>query len=117
LPALLLVFSFLIIPAAIGVMFTSSLARQLAIGLDCRHRDEAPRGSRRPFAFDPAEPAPPWSALRASLALAACSIRFSALGSSSHVPRRDRHRAVVCGGNSRRIGAAASRLRPRAISR
>jgi zinc/manganese transport system permease protein len=65
----LLVFSFLIIPAAIGVMFASSLARQLAIGWTAGIVTSA-AGLAASFAFDLPTGAAMVCAFGASLALA-----------------------------------------------
>jgi zinc/manganese transport system permease protein len=65
----LLVFSFLIIPAAIGVMFASSLARQLAIGWTAGVVTSA-AGLAASFAFDLPTGAAMVCAFGASLAVA-----------------------------------------------
>src|SRR5205085_9257771 len=65
----LLVFSFLIIPAAIGVMFASSLARQLAIGWAAGVATSA-TGLAGSFAFDLPTGAAMVCAFGVSLALA-----------------------------------------------
>src|SRR4051794_26103359 len=79
----LLVFSFLIIPAAIGVMFASSLARQLAIGWTAGVVTNA-AGLTASFAFDLPTGAAMVCAFGSSLALAGMLYPFV---------RRDRQHA------------------------
>ena len=85
----LLVFSFLIIPAAIGVMFADSLSRQLAIGWIAGTLVSA-AGLAASFVFDLPTGAAMVCAFGVSLALAGVLYPFSAWRppTSLHVPSR-----------------------------
>ncbi len=97
LAGVLLVFSFLIVPAAIGVMFASSLARQLAIGWIAGTVTSA-AGLAASFAFDLPTGAAMVCAFGVSLALAGLIYPFL---------RRDRARAShVAVASARWIAAA-----------
>jgi zinc/manganese transport system permease protein len=93
----LLVFSFLIIPAAIGVMFADSAARQLAIGWGAGVATSA-AGLAASFAFDLPTGAAMVCTFGASLALAGAIYPFW---------RGDRHRAVRVSIATARWGLAA----------
>ena len=93
----LLVFSFLIIPAAIGVMFASSLARQLAIGWIAGTLTSA-AGLAASFVFDLPTGAAMVCAFGASLALAGMLYPFL---------RGDRRNALRVAIATARWGAAA----------
>jgi zinc/manganese transport system permease protein len=108
----LLVFSFLIIPAAIGVMFASSPARQLAIGWLAGTVTSA-AGLLASFAFD----LPTGAAYGVCLWLIARSrgnrLPFHAGRSSTWGARRDRDRALGYRRGSRRLRVAACGSAPR----
>ena len=97
LAGVLLVFSFLIIPAAIGVMFASSLPRQLAIGWIAGILTSA-AGFAASFAFDLPTGAAIVCAFGIALALAGLVYPFV---------RGDRHVALQNAVNAVRWGLAA----------
>lgn len=97
LAGVLLVFSFLIIPAAIGVMFASSLARQLAIGWITGTVTSA-AGLAASFAFDLPTGAAMVCAFGGSLAAAGLLYPFL---------RGDRHRTLRIAVATARWGIAA----------
>jgi zinc/manganese transport system permease protein len=103
----LLVFSFLIIPAAIGVMFADALGKQLAIGWIAGILTSA-AALAASFAFD-LPTAPPWSARSAYRSrLPGCSIRFCAAIAQGPARRARKHARARCRG-SRRLRDPARR--------
>ena len=108
----LLVFSFLIIPAAIGVMFASSLARQLAIGWIVGTSPVRP--GLPPLLPSICRPARPWSAPSASRwRWPGCSIRFCAAIAEARCALRSRPPAglvaAILAGSAIATGGRAAR--------
>jgi zinc/manganese transport system permease protein len=112
----LLVFSFLIIPAAIGVMFASSLGRQLAIGWIAGTVTSA-AGLAASFVFD----LPTGAAMVCTFG-ASLGPRRDALPASAREPPETRcvarsARALGCGRNAGGVGGVAGGWRPVPTSR
>ncbi len=106
----LLVFSFLIIPAAIGVMFASSLARQLAIGWIAGTLTSA-AGLAASFAFDLPTGAAMVCAFGVALAVAGLALSVSARRppSGADALRSQRARwsaAAILAGSALQLAAA-----------
>jgi len=92
---LLGVFRFLIIPAAIGVMFASSLRATARDRLDRRNRDER-RGLAGVLCIRTCRPAPPWCCAFGAFRSALAGLLYpSRSGPPNYAARRDRHRALV----------------------